>query len=316
MRVRIPVAIGAAVFLTTLIVRVAAQGAPPPPPPAPPGPAAPAPAGRGAGQGGRGGRGGGPATFPAQQRELADAATIARGRTLYEINCRACHGPDLRGGDAGGPNLLRSQLALNDQHGELIYPIVQSGRQTPGMPAMPPLGLPQPDVIAIAEYIHSVQATSRGQGAPPAGAQVELNLLVGDANAGKAYFATKCSACHSATGDLAGLGSRITDVMQLQNAWVGGSAGRGGGRGGGGAQTPVTATITPANGPKVEGRLVRIDDFIVIVQLADGSTKSFRRDGDVPAVEIKDPRDAHRNLLPTYTDKDIHDVTAYLVTLK
>jgi cytochrome c oxidase cbb3-type subunit 3 len=316
MRVRIPVAIGAAVFLTTLIVRVAAQGAPPPPPPAPPGPAAPAPAGRGAGQGGRGGRGGGPATFPAQQRELADAATIARGRTLYEINCRACHGPDLRGGDAGGPNLLRSQLALNDQHGELIYPIVQSGRQTPGMPAMPPLGLPQPDVIAIAEYIHSVQATSRGQGAPPAGAQVELNLLVGDANAGKAYFATKCSACHSATGDLAGLGSRITDVMQLQNAWVGGSAGRGGGRGGGGAQTPVTATITPANGPKVEGRLVRIDDFIVIVQLADGSTKSFRRDGDVPGVEIKDPRDAHRSLLPAYTDKDIHDVTAYLVTLK
>jgi cytochrome c oxidase cbb3-type subunit 3 len=316
MRVRIPVAIAATVFLTSLIVRVAAQGAPPAPPPAPPGPAAPAPAGRGAGQGGRGGRGGGPATFPAQQRELADAATIARGRTLYEINCRACHGPDLRGGDAGGPNLLRSQLALNDQHGELIYPIVQSGRQTPGMPAMPPLGLPQPDVIAIAEYIHSVQATSRGQGAPPAGAQVELNLLVGDANAGKAYFATKCSACHSATGDLAGLGSRITDVMQLQNAWVGGSAGRGGGRGGGGAQTPVTATITPANGPKVEGRLVRIDDFIVIVQLADGSTKSFRRDGDVPGVEIKDPRDAHRSLLPAYTDKDIHDVTAYLVTLK
>jgi cytochrome c oxidase cbb3-type subunit 3 len=185
------------------------------------------------------------------------------------------------------------------------------------MPAMPPLGLPQPDVIAIAEYIHSVQATSRGQGAPPAGAQAELNLLVGDANAGKAYFAAKCSACHSATGDLAGLGSRITDVMQLQNAWVGGSAGRGG-RGGraGGAPTPVTVTVTPANGPKVEGRLVRIDDFIVIVQLADGSTKSFRRDGDVPGVEIKDPRDAHRSLLPAYTDKDIHDVTAYLVTLK
>jgi cytochrome c oxidase cbb3-type subunit 3 len=314
MRVRIPVAIGAAVFLTSLIVRVAAQ-APQAPPPPPPGPAAPAPAGRGAGQGGRGGRGGAPATFPAQQRELADAATIARGRTLYEINCRACHGPDLRGGDAGGPNLLRSQIALNDQHGELIFPIVQTGRQTPGMPAMPPLGLPQPDVIAIAEYIHSVQATARGQGAPPAGAQVELNLLVGDANAGKAYFASKCSACHSATGDLAGLGARITDVMQLQNAWVGGTAGRGG-RGGGGAQTPVTVTVTPANGPKVEGRLVRVDDFIVIVQLADGSTKSFRREGNVPAVEIKDPRDAHRNLLPTYTDKDIHDVTAYLVTLK
>ncbi len=310
MRARIPAAVAAAVLLTSLAVRLTAQAPPPAPPQTP---AAPAPAGQAAGQGGRG-RGGAPATFPAQQRELADAATIARGRTLYEINCRACHGPDLRGGDAGGPNLLRSQLALNDQHGELIYPIVQNGRQTPGMPPMLPLGLPQPDVVAIAEYIHSVQASARGQGAPPAGPQVELNLLVGDANAGKAYCAAKCSACHSATGDLAGIGSRVADVMQLQNAWVGGSAGRGGR--GGGAQTPVTVTVTPANGPKVEGRLVRIDDFIVIVQLADGSTKSFRRDGNVPAVDIKDPRDAHRNLLPTYTDKDIHDVTAYLVTLK
>ena len=66
----------------------------------------------------------------------------------------------------------------------------------------------------------------------------------------------------------------------------------------------------------MEGQLNRIDDFIVILTLKDGSTQSFRRTGDVPNVEIRDPRAAHRNLLPEYTDKDIHDVTAYLVTLK
>jgi len=315
MRPRIAVAVAAGILIAGIAVRVTAQNAPAPaaPPPAPP--AAPAPAGQGAGvQGGRGRAGGtAPATFPAQQRALADAAVIERGKALYEINCRACHGADLRGGDAGGPNLLRSQLALNDQHGELIYPIVRDGRQTPGLTAMPALGLPQPDVIAIAEYIHSIQYTARGQGAPPAGPPVVLNLLVGDANAGKAYFAAKCSSCHSATGDMAGIGTRIPDVMTLQNTWVGGTGGRGG-RGGG--QPTVTVTITPASGPKVEGRLVRVDDFIVVVALADGSIKSFRRDGDIPKVDIKDPRDAHRNLLPTYTDKDIHDVTAYLVTLK
>jgi cytochrome c oxidase cbb3-type subunit 3 len=316
MRPRIAVAVAAGVLLMTLAVQVTAEQGAPPPPPAPPAPAAPA--GRGAGaQGGRGR--GGPATFPAQQRTLADAATIARGHALYDINCRACHGADLRGGDQGGPNLLRSQVVLNDQHGEVIYPIVLNGRQTPGMAAMPPLGLPQPDVIAIAEYIHSVVFTSRGQGAPPPGPPVVLNLLVGDAAAGKAYFGSKCSACHSATGDMAGIGTRIPDVMTLQNTWVGGG-GRGGrgGRGGGaaGAPTPVTVTVTPSSGPAVEGRLVRVDDFLVVVGLADGSTKSFRRDGDVPKVEIKDPREPHRNLLPTYTDKDIHDVTAYLVTLK
>src|SRR6188508_3766982 len=80
--------------------------------------------------------------FPAQQRQLADQATRDRGKLLYEINCRSCHGADLRGGETGGPNLLRSQLALTDLHGELIVPVVQQGRQTPGMPAMPALSLP------------------------------------------------------------------------------------------------------------------------------------------------------------------------------
>jgi cytochrome c oxidase cbb3-type subunit 3 len=78
----------------------------------------------------------------------------------------------------------------------------------------------------------------------------------------------------------------------------------------------VTVTVTPAAGPAVEGELVRIDDFIVVLRQAGGTTRSFRRDGRVPKVEVHDPRDAHRKLLPTYTDKDIHDVTAYLVTLK
>ena len=174
--------------------------------------AAPPPAGRGGGQ-----RGGGRATFPAQQRTLADAAIIARGKTLYEVNCRACHGADLRGGDIGGPNLLRSQLVLNDQHGELILPVVKNGRQNPGMPPMPALPLGDEDVKAVAEYIHSVAFTMRGQGSPPPGEEVELNIVVGDAKAGAAYFASRCASCHSATGDLQGIASRISSPLQLQN---------------------------------------------------------------------------------------------------
>jgi cytochrome c oxidase cbb3-type subunit 3 len=75
-------------------------------------------------------------------------------------------------------------------------------------------------------------------------------------------------------------------------------------------------TVTPASGAKVEGHLDRIDDFIVVLTTADGMQRSFTRIGDVPKVEIRDPLEAHRNLLTVYTDKDIHDVTAYLVTLK
>jgi cytochrome c oxidase cbb3-type subunit 3 len=251
---------------------------------------------------------------------------IARGKTLFEANCRLCHGADLRGGDMGGVNLLRSNLVLTDQHGETILPVVRNGRQTPGLPPMPPFPqLSDDDVKALAEYIHAVAATMRGQGNPPPGAEpVVLNILVGDANAGKAYFAAKCASCHSATGDLQSIGMRYADPVQLQNSWVAGGAGRGG-RGGRGAapaaggasrSREMTVTVTQPSGQKVEGRLDRLDDFIVVLTPADGVQRSFRRAGDVPKVEIHDPLAGHKQLLPVYTDKDIHDVTAYLVTLK
>jgi cytochrome c oxidase cbb3-type subunit 3 len=321
MRFKLFAAAAGLFLLTTIGVRAAAQ-APAQPPAAPAAPAGQRGAGQGgAGQGGRG-RGAGPATFPAQQRAPGDPVLIQRGQTLYGVNCRICHGADLRGGDMGGVNLLRSALVLNDQHGELILPVVHNGRANPGMPPMPPFpGIPDDDVKALAEYIHSVAATMRGQGNPPPGSEpVALNVLVGDAQAGQRYFAAKCSSCHSPTGDLKGIGSRVSDPMALQGAWVGGSAGRGRGAGAAAAPGPnrrdPTVAVTLPSGQRIEGRLERIDDFLVVLRQADGQTRSFRRDGDVPKVEITDPLAAHKQLLTVYTDKDIHDVTAYLVTLK
>jgi cytochrome c oxidase cbb3-type subunit III len=312
MRPRIALTTAAYVFMACVVVKLTAQGAPQQPPQGPPA-AAPQAAPP---QGGAPPQGRGRGTFPAQQRAPGDPAQIAKGNQVYGLYCRACHGPDLRGGDQGGPNLLRSQIALNDQDGEAIMPIVQNGKQTPGMTAvMPPIPMPPDDIKAVAAYIRSVLASARPQGAPPAGAVAELNIVVGDPAAGEAYFKAKCTSCHSATGDLQGLATRAGEPMALQNMWVGG--GGFGGRGGrGGGPTPVTATVTLPSGEKVEGRLGRIDDFTIVITGADGLSRSFRRDGDVPKVEIKDPREAHRKLLPTYTDKDIHDVTAYLVTLK
>ncbi|PYR93979.1 MAG: cytochrome C [Acidobacteria bacterium] len=321
MRSRFSLAAAAAALLISVGARLTAQGPPAQPPT--PAPAGQAPA---TAQPPGGGRGRGQATFPAQQRAPGDPAVIQRGKTLYEINCRLCHGADLRGGDMGGVNLLRSPLVLNDEDGELILPVVQTGRQNPGMPVMPPFPLPPDDVKAIAEYIHSVVATARPQGAPPAGAEVALNIVVGDAKAGAAYFASKCASCHSATGDLQGIASRVSEPMQLQNLWVAGIGG-GGGRGGRGtaagaapteasSRRPVTVAVTTADGQRVQGRLDRIDDFIVTLTSADGLQRTFRRVGDVPKVEITDPLDGHKKLFVQYTDKDIHDVTAYLVTLK
>jgi cytochrome c oxidase cbb3-type subunit 3 len=317
------VTLGVILLAMCIAARLAAQGQQPPPVPAQPPPAqAPAqptpPAQTPPGPGGRGGRGQ-IATFPAQQRPPGDPALIARGKSLFEVNCRLCHGADLRGGDMGGVNLLRSDLVLRDQHGELILPVVHGGRANPGMPPMPPFPqLSDDDVKALAEYIHSVAATMRGQGNPPLGAEpIVLNIVVGDPAAGKAYFEQKCASCHSTSGDLAGIASRYTEPVQLQNAWVAGGGGGRGGRGGGrGSRAQTTVTVTTAQGQRVQGRLDRIDDFIVVLTPPDGVQRSFRRVGDAPRVEINDPLEGHRKLLPVYTDKDIHDVTAYLVTVK
>ncbi|MEO8372093.1 MAG: c-type cytochrome, partial [Candidatus Solibacter sp.] len=151
----------------------------------------------------------------------------------------------------------------------------------------------------------------------PAG--MTLNILVGDAKAGEAYFAKGCASCHSITGDLKGYAAKYPDPRALQNAWVAGAGAANpfGGRGGGGAGN--AATVTMPDGKKFEGRLVRKDDFLVVLTLADGTRKSIARNGDVPKVEVKDPNDAHKKMVLALDDpenKNMHDVTAFLATLK
>jgi len=287
---------------------VMAQGSPPAPAPSASGVQTPA----AQGAPGPGRRFGG--FVPGKQRPPGDPAQVAHGKTLYGVSCAGCHGADLRGGDLGGPNLLRSQVALSDQNGELILPIIQGSRQDSGMPAIP---ISPEDGLAVAAYIRSVVETIGSQGRPPSVGKEAPSILVGDAAAGQAYFAAKCGSCHSATGDLKGIAARITDPKTLQTTWVAGGVRRRrfSAAGPASAATP-TVSVTRPSGETVEGRLVQIDDFLVTVELADGTVRTFRRDEDAPKVEVHDPMKAHRDLMAVYTDKDIHDVTAYLVTLQ
>jgi mono/diheme cytochrome c family protein len=260
------------------------------------------------GRGGRGGGGGGGFANAYPQHAQADQVSIDRGRALYGVNCQFCHGSDARGGE-GGPNLLRAELVLNDNNGEAIAPVIQNGRIDQGMPKFP---MTNAQVSDLAAFIHSfrVAGYDASRMKPP-------TILVGDAAAGETYFKSKCATCHSVTGDLKGIGAKFPEPRDLQQFFV---MPGGGGRGRGGATAsnvpPTTVTVTAASGPRVEGRLVRVDDFIVTLADADGTQHTFRRDGDRPKVEIHDPLQPHKDLLPIYTDKDIHNVTAYLVTVK
>ena len=275
--------------------------------------AAPPAGGRGQGGGGGAGRGGGRrGGFTQYTRPLASQDVLARGQALYETNCASCHSADLRGTDKGIP-LLRSGVAHNDQKGELVAKAVADHQ--------PKINLVETDSVAVAEYIHSVLATMGGQGSPPGRnpVGVQLNILVGNARAGEAYFAKGCANCHSVTGDMKGLATKYPDPRALQNAWVAGAGARNpfGGRGGGGAGNPVTVTMP--DGKRLEGKLVRKDDFLVILTLADGTRKSIARNGDVPKVDVKDPNEAHKKMVLALDDpenKNLHDVTAFLATLK
>ena len=267
MQVRNRVIAGAMVGLTLAVaVRVTAQAQPPTQPPVqtppaqppieghggppPPGtqPATPAPTPA------QPRPGSGQARFPAHQRPVADPVVVERGRGVYSGVCSACHGVDARGGQLGGPNLLRSQLMLNDRDGELMLPVVQNGRPGTTMPPFPTISAD--DIKAMAAWIHSLQAQGSNQGGPPPGEEPVLNILVGDAKAGEAFFTATCAKCHSATGDLAGIATRISDPKVLQNTWVsGGLAGaRGGGRASGAPPRPATPRNTVTAKVTLPGR--------------------------------------------------------------
>jgi cytochrome c oxidase cbb3-type subunit 3 len=244
-------------------------------------------------------------TFP--ERPPGDAAAIARGKTLYTVNCQFCHGTDTRGGDSG-PSLLRSSLVLDDRNGERIAPVVREGRPEGGMPKFP---LTDAEVGDLAAFIHSFRTAGYDESRlrPP-------SIVVGDRQAGEAYFMRTCASCHSAAGDLGGIASRIPDAKMLQQRWLmpATTAGRGAATT---ARLPaIRVAVTLPSGERVSGLLVRVDDFLVSLVDEQGLTRTFRTDMPGTSADIQDPLRRHKDLLPTYSDEDVHNVTAFLVTLK
>jgi mono/diheme cytochrome c family protein len=246
------------------------------------------------------------AAGPDFPRPPADPAAIARGKQTFGINCGFCHGSSGRGGEKG-PNLLRSPIVLNDQHGELIAAIVSNGRPDRGMPKFNLT----PDTIAdIAAYLHSIDV-----GAVAAATFNPRSVLVGNARAGKAFFNGKghCTACHSIDKDLAGIGSKY-DPPHLQDMIF-----TAGGTGIFGEPTPTapppTVSVQLPSGT-LKGRLVEMDDFFVVLMDDSGHRRTIRREGDLPRIKIDNPLQAHLDKVRDWEDGDLHDLTAYLATLK
>jgi cytochrome c oxidase cbb3-type subunit III len=231
-------------------------------------------------------------------RPEIDSAAADRGKQTYLQFCVNCHGNLAKGTDQG-PDLIRSVIVLQDREGAKLGPALM---RLPDHKR----DLTKRQVADLSQFLKQrVEATVKNRNAvkPP-------NVLTGDSQAGQAYFTAKCSACHSPSGDLAGIAKRYDPVTLQQRVLFPRSGGRG-------APPPKRAqvTVTPASGQPVSGTLERIDDFNVSLRDASGVYRSFRRSTEVK-VEVQDPYAAHNRMLDEYTDAGIHDIVAYLETLK
>jgi cytochrome c oxidase cbb3-type subunit 3 len=255
------------------------------------------PAGRGA-PAGRGGAQDPRSNVGPADRPQVDRAAADRGRAVWAVECVACHGAAARGGDKG-PSLLRSEVVSSDRGGDVLGPFFKKGHPT--MSGKPSASLTEGQVVDLLHFIlQRRNDTLRGSAL-----FTVQDILTGDPKAGAEYFngAGKCASCHSVTGNLAGVAARIPSPVDLQQRMLfptAGRGGRGGAAGRGGAPAPsataVTVTLTPAVGEAMSGVLVQMDDFFVTFRDASGATRVVRRD--------------------RITDKNIHDLVAYLETLK
>ncbi len=255
------------------------------------------------------GRGRGAAFSPGPaDKQVIDEVAANRGRKVYAAECITCHGTHARGGDKGA-DLVRSEVILHDRYGSTIGPFLKAGHPTQ---TTPPAQLTQEQIADLSHTLHQeVYNTLR------AALQIQ-NVLTGNAKAGEAYFngTGKCAGCHSPTGDLAHIAARM-DAVGLQQRFLfpGGGGGRGG-RGRGGPPTaPVMVTVSPASGAAITGTLIHLDDFNVALRDSGGEYHSFKRTPSLKVVK-KDPTQAHHDLLDQYTDQNVHDIVAYLETMK
>ena len=231
-------------------------------------------------------------------RPVPEPDLVDQGRQEFIVACGFCHGTDARGGE-GGPDLVRSEMMLNDEGGDLLGPFLEVGRPDQGMP---PFQMGDTEVAELAGFVRA-----QSQAVINRGLYEIQNVLTGNAQRGMEYFNGEggCSGCHSPTGDLAGIGQRYEapDLM-LRMLYPG--------RGGRGRPTlPRTVEVTLESGETHAGTLSYIDDFNVALTNEDGY-RSFSRNG--ASVEVTDPYSAHIDLLTQYTDEEIHDVLLYLVT--
>jgi len=227
-----------------------------------------------------------------------DKAAAKRGQPLFEENCAFCHGQQARG--ATGPGLITSDEVLGDDHGERLVPFLKKGRPENGMPAFATMSDGQ--LKDIAEFLHLQVEEIANRGTYHV-----LNILVGNAAKGQTYVAAHCMSCHTAE-TFAHLGSKFRSPDQLQRGWIWPARS-------GDSLLTITATVKAPDGDVIAGRVTQLSDFRIVLVDGAGQTHVVDREPGVE-VQIDDPLASHQEMIMTLTNDDMHNVTAYLETLR
>lgn len=233
---------------------------------------------------------------PAHQ--VFPAAQVAQGQGVFVQNCAFCHGRDAGGGETG-PDLTRSKLVAEDRNGNQIDTVVRNGRPDKGMPRF---SLPEPDLAAVVAFIHTKTDEAASKKGGRRGVDPE-DLMSGNADAGKSYFngTGGCAACHSPTGDLAGVAARYQGLKLEERLLYPRNA-------------KAEVTVTLPDGKQLSGELQYRDEFTIGLRDTSGWYHSWPI--NQVKYSVKDPAEAHVELLAKYSDADIHNLMAYLQTLR
>jgi cytochrome c oxidase cbb3-type subunit 3 len=227
-----------------------------------------------------------------------DKAAAALGAPIYQKSCGFCHGPQARGAD--GPNLIVSDTVLGDDHGEHLIPFLKAGRPDKGMPSFKTLN--DDELKDVSEFLHQQVDDVANRGTY----QLQ-NIVVGDPEAGKAFVAANCTSCHK-EGSFEHIAGKYRAADQLQRGWVWPNRPADN-------SLAITATVKAKDGSTVAGRVTQVSDFKITLIDDAGKTHVIVRDAGVD-VQIKDPLAAHEKMIETLKNFDMHNVTAYLESLK
>jgi cytochrome c oxidase cbb3-type subunit III len=278
------------IWTTALLVPAFAQPTPPPRPQRPPSTASPASQPR----------------PKSATKQTYTADQIREGEVRFGSHCGFCHGKDAAGGESG-PDLTRSELVAQDTNGDKLIPVIRNGRPNTAMPPFP--GLTDAEMKAIVAFTHTQMDKFAELGGGRRSVE-PADLATGNVDAGRAYFngAGRCAGCHSPTGDLAGIGKRLQG-LNLMRRLLYPSGGFGAP-----ASSPAKATFTLSSGQTVVAPVASEDDFSITVLDPLGARQTYQK--SAVKVKVEDPLNAHFDQLGKFTDADIHNVYAYLESLK